>query len=591
VATAPVERGIPRFRAAWTNGERTTETLSGWDQANPELELQGQPLASAEKSVRWLRSTRIVSKPAAAPGVYFVGGDFLPGEVVIHAPATATMTAAGEAPLVAVKPSATVDAPGLPHRDTVLVSASSIRKIVWQSRGRDDDQPQTAFLRDGRSLRFRNFHWTATGVRLLQEDRVEAVPLEELAELHLPNQDAWSAYVRRLADLSPDCRGNIVEIESTGGLRVTTSWQRLRPWLAAAEHGGKQAVCVVQPAWALDGLCLPIAELQRLTFFEPEEMPLTMFDAVHDEHLGYAFAGQLPWRRVASRLDTAPFSGGRDFAWGLKVQGEQQLDFLLPSAATRLQTHIGLDAKAGEGGAARGRIELRLPESDATPAIEMANSPPFASSRTPPARLDLKLKNPRPAGAVVRLGVDPLVEHRPVAADPLEIRDFVDWLEPLVIIDRRQLAGAVRSQWPAAPLALAGWSLDGDWQPQSAWRPGGRPVPGFRREIVLGGEPFRITRTLSVTGERNHLVIRASRLAGKSSPIEMRLLLDGRPQASRSVPIDEQVDDPPPIVVDLSTLAGRTTNVELEFRSSGRPASFEIQSVALEPSSTSPTKP
>ena len=103
----------------------------------------------------------------------------------------------------------------------------------------------------------------------------------------------------------------------------------------------------------------------------------------------------------------------------------------------------------------------------------------------------------------VRLIADPLVSNRPPRADPLEIGDFVDWLEPLVILDQQQLAKAVAGQWATSIWPLAGWSLDGDWQPQSLWRPGERPQPGFRRQIVLFGEPLRMTQAIPITAKRS----------------------------------------------------------------------------------------
>src|SRR5437773_9385699 len=78
----PAETSMPPFRAAWTTGERTIERLAGWDKASPALELEGKPLAGPEKSVRWLRSTRLRSKPVAGSGAHFFGDDFLPGVVV-----------------------------------------------------------------------------------------------------------------------------------------------------------------------------------------------------------------------------------------------------------------------------------------------------------------------------------------------------------------------------------------------------------------------------------------------------------------------------------------------------------------------------
>jgi NPCBM/NEW2 domain-containing protein len=571
------DTSLPPFRAARTTGERTIERLAGWEKAAPSLELASGPLDSRDRSVRWLRSTRTRPKPADASGVHFLGGDFLPGVVVGQAASNI-----GE-PMLLVEPAVAVMPSDVAPRQTVEVSAAWIKRIVWQPRGRDDFQPHSAFLRSGRSVRFRGLRWTEGAVRLLAEEKVELVPLADLAELHLADQDPWTTYLRLLADLSPDCRAKVVQIESAAGLRVTSSSQRLRPWLAGNQPAAQHAVCVVQPPWAGDGVCIPLADLQQLMFFDPEEIPLTRFEPARDEHRGFALAGSAPWRRNTSAVGTPLFSGGRDYAWGFGVQAQEQLDFALPAAATRVQTWVGMDASAGRGGAARGRMEaLAGQESGGSTAVS-ADSAPLVGSQRPAQQLEIRLPERPERNATVRLVADALIRDRPPQSDPLDICDFVDWLQPLVILDRQQLAAQVRSHWHSSMAALEAWSLDGDWQPRTQWRPGGRPQPGFRREIELSGEALRMSQKLLIAAERSRLVVHATRLAGKSAAIEMRLIVAGQQQAVRSIPIDAQLGDDVALVADLSAYAGRSAPIELEFRSRGQEASFEIRSIVLEP--------
>ena len=157
------------------------------------------------------------------------------------------------------------------HQPTIDVRASWIKRIVWQPREIQDFQPGTAFFRDGRSRRFRDLRWTADAVRLLEDDKVELAPINELAELHLVEQDGWTTYLRLLADLSPDCRSKVVRIDSAAGLRVTTSSSRLRPWLPGNQATAKHSVCVVQPAWSRDAFWFPLAEVQQLLRFDPQQ--------------------------------------------------------------------------------------------------------------------------------------------------------------------------------------------------------------------------------------------------------------------------------------------------------------------------------
>jgi hypothetical protein len=243
-------------------------------------------------------------------------------------------------------------------------------------------------------------------------------------------------------------------------------------------------------------------------------------------------------------------------------------------AATQLQVCVGIDARAGQHGTARGRLE----------AVDGAavESAPLLGSQPAVERLQIALSQGGSKESIIRLIADPLIHGRPPHADPLEIGDFFDWLEPLVIVDQRQLGAAVKQQWPSSIPAISGWTLDGDWQPASQWRPAQRPRPGFRRETMLFGEPLRVARSVAITAERSHLVVHASRLAGKSAPVEVRLLVDGRQQATRNIPIDEQLEENIAMVADLSAFAGRTAQIELEFRSRGREAWFELRSIDLQ---------
>jgi len=93
--------------------------------------------------------------------------------------------------------------------------------------------------------------------------------------------------------------------------------------------------------------------------------------------------------------------------------------------------------------------------------------------------------------------------------------------------------------------------------------------PAFGREIVLSGEPLRIARNFLITSERRSSGRSRHAIAGlathRNAPAGQRAT-----RGVRTVPVDEQLDKPPPaMIADLSAYDGRTANVELEFRSRG----------------------
>lgn len=562
-----VERPAPLFRAAWSNGERTIERLGVSQDSGEPFEFASKSMAPAARSLRWLRSTRLVSKGPARSGIQFFGDDFLPGVVAgLSSQSGAGLSGSETFLVVAADQSvATSSSKG------VAVRSSWIKKIIWRPRERDDYQPGHAFFPDGRNIEFRALHWTPAGVRLLQNDKIENIAFVELSELHLPDQDPWQTQLRSLACLTPECRGRLFQIESATGGRITASSSHIRRW--------DDASWIMQPAWASDGITVTLGDLQRVTCYDPHEFPLTRLQPMQVTPHGYVLddRGQIA-SRDAAVFDTLSRSGGKDYAWSLSLRAPLNIDFLLPSAARRVEALVGIDERAGDGGCARGHLQLLAADRAIARSSE---GPVLQGSRSPPARVSLDVPTGAKQGARVRLVADSQAAKRPTGADPLEIRDFIDWLEPLVVLDKVQLAREVRQAWPAALGPLADWSLDGDWQPGSQWRPGGRPRPGFRQEITLGAEPFRISRELNPANEHHHLSIYVSRIAGRSSPIDMRLSIEGHEVARREVPIDEQLDEPARIIVDLSAYIGRTVRLEISFRRRGESAAFELLGAAL----------
>jgi hypothetical protein len=563
----------PRFSAAWTDGRRNMGELTGWDRPDGVLSFDGQPLFVGEPAVRWLRNAQIIPQQAFECGVELVGGDFFPGDVTELAPRSEHI-AAGE-PYLLIQPAVSVDLPGTPRRQTVPINTQWVKRIVWSPREDNGFQPQTAFLRDGRRLRFRAIHWLPDGARLLEDNKIETVRLKELAELHLAGQEMWPAYLRLLAVLSPDCRGRIVRLEGSSGIKITTSWERLRPWSLGHNRSAANALCIVQPAWTTDGLAIPIEQIERITVFSPEEIPLTTLAPARSESRGFVFAGPQPMRVNASVLGSSLCSGGGEYAWGMGVHAGHLLEFELPSLARRIETWVGLDEMAKDGGCARGRIEI-VPQVPLKSSTEARESPLLIGSRQTPARLQLALPGSIPPKTRLRFIADAVPAERPRGADPLEVRDFLDWLEPLLILDRDQLVRVVRERLQASVPELAGWSCAGEWQTVSQWRPGGRPLPGFRREILIGGEPLLLSQELQISRERSRLLIRASRLLGKSSPVDLQIRINERSVAKVEVPIAEDTAEPVPIIVDLAEFSGTRVNLGLEFRGRGRQAMFEF---------------
>jgi len=563
----------PVFHAEWTDGTRDTGELTGWKDIDGRLGYRHQPLVKGDRAVRWLRNAARIDQPAFVSGVQFRGGDFFPGDII--GPADDANSGLAHGQLLLLEAAVTVDLPLAPRRAAIAIRADWIQRIVWSPQQSGRFQPQTAFLRDGRELRFRALHWLDGRVRLLGEEHVTTVGLHELAELHLASGDSWNDYLRLLAALSPQLDERVVELQTAGNVRITTASNRLRPWLSDAHQDRHDGHLIVQPAWAVDAIAVPIERLQRLTFFGADEMPLTWLIPERSEHTGLVFRSPQPLRVVPSEDQNALRSFGSEYAWGFGVHAPHVLEFSLSPLARRIETRVGLDQAAGGGGCAKGRIELALRQSQDSKLRPQESPLLVGDSTAGPARLRYELPPSGTDPAKLRLIADAAAFDRPPQADPLEIRDFLDWLEPLVVFDRSRLLKAVQRELPRAVPALAGWSITGDFSLASRWRPGGRPLPGFRQEVVLTGEPLVLRRTLRIEDRKSQLVIAGNRLPG-TAPVVLVIRLNDRRAARLTIPTDDIPGETLPITVDLSRYRGQSVDMELEFRGGGRGASFEL---------------
>jgi hypothetical protein len=151
-----------------------------------------------------------------------------------------------------------------------------------------------------------------------------------------------------------------------------------------------------------------------------------------------------------------PASGQFESDLGLATHAECTVAFDLPPGAVTLTTAVGLDRAVGDGGCVRCQIVADKPDNDKPDNGVLWDS-------------DILLggDGPKPTGPVdvkglarVSLVTDFAHEGRPAGADPLDIRDQVTWLAPLVRLDPSQGGGPGRLLSVLA--GLGDWELAGD---------------------------------------------------------------------------------------------------------------------------------
>ena len=492
-------------------------------------------LFASDKPVRWL----IVGGAAPIVPDAFVeldNGDRLPGRVIRHEPeglewetlpaAAQPMNHPASRPAV-LTVAGTGDASAgvtrvakyrsVADNGMVLVRRDRVRRVVWRRDVVRRHQPRTLFLVDGGVVTFRSLRWTDAGViALLEDGTTERHGFEAIAELHMaPRPDPWNAWFESLVDDS-----GVVQAETRTGIRVTTPRSR---WGSA--QGTPVPMIITQPSWSLEPLFLPGQAVSRIAVFATHEAPLSAVEPVRVVQRS-PFGGSWTWQ-ADRNVQGGPLEvAGLPAAWGFGVQARTELTFPLPAAAREFHTRVGLDRAAAGGGCARATIHA---DEAGKPALW--DSGLLVGSGTWADCGSVALSEPAAGQQVLVLVADDAHRDRPPGADPFDVRDVVDWCDPLLVLDPAAVKEQVAARLPSIVPAWIGWT--------ASTGPGGsvKVVPaidpiivsaraGWAGATVAEGAPLRLTREWpGLRPQDTHLVIAASAVGKATGAIDV--LVDG----------------------------------------------------------------
>ena len=525
--------------------------------------IGGQPLFAPGKTLRWLRTVaahdaeltaeRATARSIDGPHVELDNGDLLPGSVLTHRPEALAWTAVpgGAAPahhpvarpavlLVeltkgrAAGPQNATAAPAI----TVRVRRDRVRRIVWREDAPRRHRPRTLVTPDGSEIAFRSLRWQEAGVLvLLDGGETERYAFTELAALNLPPRDEpWDAWFDELAGSAPALDDPLVRVQTDQGLLLTSPVSRVSH-VADGKLWSNSGFFLLRPSWSLDGFTVSDGHVVAMGCFLPTEVPLAPFPPTEVRQRP-TFGGS--WRWQAERcVQGGPLCvGGRLGGWGLGVQAPSEVVFPLCEAVAGFRGRVGLDQAVGGGGCARAAVYLDEPTG--TPAWR---SEPFVG--TGPAAdtgvIPLATGGNRRA---IMLVADALHEGRPAAADPYDIRDAVDWIEPMLLLDPAAASRRIVGRLPETCPAWKGWTPVGEPAPAIRGRIVADPLPGepagFVTATVAEGGPLRLQRSWTVGPQERNLVIAVSRPEGTpeasvdviADGIRWRLPLAPRPQGA-----------------------------------------------------------
>jgi len=540
--------------------------------------------------IRWVVDN---SLPAAGPldaMIELAGGDCLPGRVVGFSDGTQALRRRVP-PHVTVAVSIPVDWPDGPSRSNVRVTLPWLKRIVWQ-RVTNRYQPRTLFFPDGRQLGFRSVRFSAAGIQVLREGEIREFGLGELAELHFPPVDSWEAYYDQLSGLSPgpDTRrmlfdsstipspnARLVRWETSTGLRVTGTTVRFQARARGAADQPANWYHLIQPAWCLDPFWVRHETIRVRAYFMPHEVPLTRIEPAASRGQS-DLGGTWPWQAERNAESGSLESGGTAFPWGLGVHAASELEFPLPSAARSFRTQLGLDDLAGTGGCVKANVYVGSARTQPVYASNwiigsgnVLDTGPllFRDPLHPPERLVLQ--------------VDPAHAGRPPGADPLDIRDALDWLEPMVVLDPEKVPADVLARSPKRIAAWQGWRVvmgDAEAVRLVSWWDETDPTDlGYRLLTATGKEPLRLSGKLMARPYRDQLLLFVSR-PPQCTPSRLEVRVDGLPVAQFDIPVRGSAQCPP-LVVSLAAHHHREVAVDLIQQSQDEKAWVEWSAIGL----------
>lgn len=563
-----------RYVVQWCDGTRTVGgKLGPWHDTKSVPKLQDRELFSPGNPVRWVIDLAVT--PAAPDRwVEFVGGDRLPGRVVAYRDGTQSPKERLPPHLVVV-PDQRVDAPDSPSRPEIRVTTAWLRRIVWRPVA-GGFRPRTVFTSDGRQLEYRALRYSEHSVLLLREGAgVVEVPFADIDELHLAPVDAWEAYLDQLTALAPAEGQRLVRYETAWGLRVTSTTERFQAMSYGAVENPASWYHLAHPAWSLEPLWLAWDSIRLREYFWPHEVPLSRIEPVRTRYAG-ALGNFWPWQADRNVEGGWLESGGQLFAWGFGVHGNSELEFPLPEGACFFRTRLGLDHLAGLGGCARGNIRI-----DTAPA-------PVYAGKTLVGALEVLDSNRlsfdagRPPRRLV-LQTEATPPDAPARADPLDIRDALDWLEPLVELDRQRMARELLRRGHRMIPCWEGWTVTTAETPHvrlvSQWDEYGGPPRGYQLMVAATPGPLRVSGRLRPRPYRDRLLVAVSR-PPNVPPSRLEIRVEGLPAGTFDIPV-RNAGEAPPLVVSLAAYHGREVAVDFLQWPSDERSLVRWQAIAL----------
>jgi NPCBM/NEW2 domain-containing protein len=484
-AGAPGAMANERFAAWLADGTQlTSKSLTAWPLPGSPFRFESHDLAGASNPVRLIRD-RHAASTLRPPYVVFANGDRV-GAAVVELDDNRGRS--GQAARVRLQLEAPLMPVSGPH---VCVRTDRVQRIVVSEKAAATQPPPgTVRLNDDRTFVARSVRWRSDGLAILIEDGVREVPFGDLADVVFPSLDQAAAVVEDNVWATTSSPTAIARFQTSSGAVLTTA-RASREHEQARRRGrlSNAALYYLQPAWAEQALAVPEEDIVCCGYRASDEAPLTLLPATEIANRRLIGSPE-PWHVNGAPGGGWPAAGSRESDVGLVAHAYSDIAFALPTTAKTVNLAVGLSRNVGAGGCVRCIVQADQGEM----ARKLWESGILRGKDGPVAAGPLDVSHAR--------GIHLITEYahvdRPPGADPLDIRDEVVWLGPLVTL-KPPVDSFAR---PRAMLAgTADWQFRGDdWRDVelgSRWN-----VPAGAWDAVMAlkkGTTLTLTRKLRVT--------------------------------------------------------------------------------------------
>ena len=356
--------------------------------------------------------------------------------------------------------------------------------------------------------------------RLRQREQIERQNADEVRRTRAQRQQEDQRRIDRIRALKRDQLKRARKSKTAE--QLFSRVDEYNEWLAAMEkvkvrvemlqgdQGGPETwQHMAHPAWSLDPVWTPFNKIHTYSFFKPEEIPLSrLYPVVFKER--HFLAKDAGWRLNRNSRNAFLASASRAYGWGYAVHAYSELHFDLHPLVMAFRSHLGLDRRVGDGGCAIGRVFLGSLEGN--PLYE---SPFLVGSHqaVDTGRLELAAAAEGRKRRLI-LQADTAHDDGISSVDPFDIRDMVDWLEPMLQLDRERLATLVSNRVHLNVPAWRNWTPTIGAAAVCDWRVvfENRGEGYFFPALSLQGAPVILSRTVQPSEARKWLQVDMSQV-------------------------------------------------------------------------------